>query len=68
VELVERLRQGDTIDFSLGILTFGLDRSVVKALRNPFPSEDFHWTLIKIWANWLTNLENWRNPTPFLRF
>jgi hypothetical protein len=65
-KMVERLRQADWIDLTLGIRTFHLDQSDIKALRQDFPHEGFYWILVKGQVNWLKS--HWRNPFPYLRW
>jgi hypothetical protein len=47
-ELVEAFRRGDWIDVTLGVRTFGLDRSFIGEIRTAFPNEGFHRRLLEL--------------------
>jgi len=65
-DLVEAVRKADMIDVSMGLVTYNLDRSTVKALRNPIPTDGFHWFLVQTLAKWA--VKHPENPIPFLRW
>jgi hypothetical protein len=46
--LVEAFRRADSIDVSLGIITFGLPRKFVQDVRSAFPNAGFHKRLIQL--------------------
>ncbi len=55
--LVEIFRRADWIDVSLGLLTFGLSRTVIRNIRREYPNAGFHKKLL-----WLTAREFRRHP------
>lgn len=44
---VETFRRADWIDVSLGLLTYGADKSKIKAYRKKLPNRGFHFFLLK---------------------
>ena len=64
--LVEVFRRGDLVDFSLGWIKKGVDRSFVKAVRQAIPNAGFHWRLCRFTMLQLTR--NPLRPLPMLRF
>ena len=64
--LVELFRKGDLVDFSLGIVQFGLPKSYIKQVKATFPNANFHKFLLKgAWA-WFS-----KHPTrlpPFMKW
>lgn len=63
--LVEVFRQADLIDFSLGMVRFGLPRADLGALRKKFPNHGFHAGLAKKAAAWF--VRHPLNPAPMLK-
>ena len=64
--LVEVFREGDWVDVSMGIRSFGLPRSYVRSVLNKFPNLGFHKNLIR-----LTKEEFKRhplNPLPMMKW
>lgn len=47
LSLIELVRQGDLVDFSLGVIRFGLDKSIIKQLKQQYPNAGFHQLVIK---------------------
>jgi hypothetical protein len=45
--LVENFRRADWIDVSLGLKTFGFDKSTIRKNRKALPNLGFHWFLVK---------------------
>jgi HD domain len=46
-KIVETFRKADWIDLSLGLLTYGFDKRIIKANRSKFPNLGFHILLIR---------------------
>jgi len=65
-EITEIFRKGDLIDFSLGLIRFGVPGSYIKELKNTFPNSGFHIGLIKKIGPWL--LRNPLNPAPMFKW
>ncbi|MHC8285965.1 phosphohydrolase [Pseudomonas sp. XS1P51] len=63
---VEPFRRSDVIDVSLGVVTFGLPRAFVKAVKSAFPNRGFHWLLIRLTARQL--LRSPLRPLPMFRW
>ena len=55
--LVEVFRQGDLVDFSMGIVRCGLSKEQVKAVKGKFPNAGFHKTVVRQGLGWV-----WRHP------
>ncbi|WP_237055709.1 hypothetical protein [Microbulbifer sediminum] len=51
--MVELFRRGDLVDFSCGLVRFGLDRGQVEEVRSAFPNAGFHRNLGKRALHWL---------------
>jgi len=64
--LVELFRQGDLVDFSLGLAKFGLTKSYIKRLKAAFPNANFHKNLAKRAARWF--IKNPLNPVPMMKW
>lgn len=64
--LVETFRQGDLVDFSLGIFKCGLPKTYVKSVKKQFPNAGFHKCLVKLAGGWL--LKHPLNPVPVLKW
>lgn len=64
-QLPEIFRRADWIDVSLGLITFGLDRAQVRAVRRAFPNAGFHRRLVALSAKRL--LTHPLDPLPMLK-
>jgi hypothetical protein len=64
--LVELFRQGDLVDFSLGLVRFGLPRASVRQMRRRHPNAGFHKTLARLAARWV--IRHPLNPAPMMRW
>lgn len=64
--LVEVFRKGDLVDFSLGMVSFGIDKNVIKQVKNQFPNSGFHKFLLKIASKWF--LRHPLNPAPMMKW
>ena len=64
--LVELFRQGDLVDFSLGLVRFGLPKSQIKQVKHAFPNAGFHIFLAKIASRWC--LRHPLNPAPMMKW
>lgn len=64
--LVEVFRQGDLVDFSLGIVKCGLPGAFVKAVKRQFPNAGFHKRLVQLEVGWLPG--HLLNPLPILKW
>ncbi|MBY0419362.1 MAG: hypothetical protein K2W88_15030, partial [Pararheinheimera sp.] len=49
-KLAEAFRKADWTDVSLGLLSFGLDKALLRALYQAFPTAGFHWRLVQLSA------------------
>jgi len=65
-ELVERVRHGEWVDLTLGMLTFNLKPSEIRTIRETFPAGGFFLNLAKTELWWLSSHP--LNPAPFLRY
>jgi len=64
--LVEVFRKRDPVDFSLGLFTCGLPRSLVKQSKAAIPNAGFHRFLMKGAKDWFTGHPF--SPAPFMRW
>lgn len=64
--LVERFRQGDLIDFSLGLCTFGVPKRFIREVKATFPNAGFHQYVLRRAGNWFAH-HPFRLP-PFLKW
>ena len=64
--LVEVFRQGDLVDFSLGLVTCGLPRSDIKSVKARFPNAGFHKRLVQLELGWFSGHP--LNPLPVLKW
>lgn len=64
--LIEVFRQGDLVDFSLGIIKCGLPKSFIKTVKAHFPNHGFHKRLVQLEFGWL--LKHPLNPLPILKW
>jgi hypothetical protein len=51
--LVEVFRQGDLVDFSLGIVRCGLPKAYVDSIKCRFPNAGFHKRLVQLEGRWV---------------
>lgn len=63
---VEAFRQADTIDVSLGLLSFGLPRPFIRKVQARYPDLGFHWMLARASARQL--LRTPLRPLPMFRW
>ena len=64
--LTEVFRQGDLVDFSLGLFKCGLPADYVKAVKKQFPNHGFHKFLAKLAGKWICRHP--LNPLPVAKF
>lgn len=64
--LVEVFRQGDLVDFSLGLVTCGLPRSYIRSVKRRFPNAGFHKRLVQLELGWFAGHP--LNPAPVLKW
>ena len=64
--LVELFRKGDLVDFSLGIVKFGLNKHDLKTLKSHFPNAGFHKSLAKRIVKQF--LKHPLNPVPMIKW
>ena len=50
--LVEVFRRGDLVDFSLGVVKWGLPKSYIKSVKDQFPNAGFHKRLVQLAKGW----------------
>jgi len=63
--LVELFRKGDLVDFSLGMVNFGLPKTFIQDVNTIFPNADFHQNLAKRAAKW--GLKHPLDPVPMVK-
>jgi hypothetical protein len=64
--LVELFRKGDLVDFSLGMMRFGLSKSNINQLKYNLPNAGFHKNLTKRVVKWF--LKHPLNPAPMMKW
>lgn len=64
--LVEPFRKADLVDFSLGMIRFGLPRAFVKEVQDRFPNAGFHFGLVKRASAWF--VRHPFNPAPMMKW
>ena len=64
--LVEVFRKGDLIDFSLGMVKFGLSKEFITKLKAAFPNAGFHTNLVRLSAKWF--VKHPFNPAPMMKW
>ena len=47
-EIVEACRKADWVDFTLGFMRKGIEKTAIAEVRNAFPEEGFHKTLLRM--------------------
>ena len=64
--LVELFRKGDLVDFSKGLVKFGLSRQTVNEVMRTFPNAGFHRMLVRISGKWF--VKHPFNPLPMMKW
>ncbi len=64
--LVEVFRKGDVVDFSLGIVKFGLPSATIQSVKEQFPNAGFHKRLVQLELGWLP--KHPLNPLPVFKW
>lgn len=64
--MIEIFRQGDLVDFSLGIVKCGLPKTYIKNVKNQFPNAGFHKRLVRLAGGWFCRHP--LNPLPILKW
>lgn len=64
--LVETFRQGDLVDFSLGLVRCGLPATTIHTVRNSFPNAGFHKRLVQLELRWVARHP--LNPFPIFKW
>ena len=64
--LVEVFRKGDLVDFSKGLVRFGLPRQVVRDVMQTYPNAGFHRMLVKAAGKWF--VKHPFNPVPMMKW
>lgn len=64
--LVEIFRRGDLVDFSFGMIKFGIPDNYIKAVQDKFPNADFHKNLGKRAIKWF--FQHPFNPAPMMKW
>ncbi|MBN8885777.1 MAG: hypothetical protein J0I77_08665 [Rudaea sp.] len=64
--LVEAFRKADLVDFSLGVVRFGLPGSYIGELKAAFPNAGFHKRLVQLAGGWFR--QHPLSAPPFLKW
>lgn len=64
--LVEVFRQGDLIDFSLGLVKFGVTKKEIQQLKSTIPNAGFHKNLSKRIFKWF--IKHPFKPAPMMKW
>ena len=64
--LIELFRQADLVDFSLGVVKYGIPKTYLDELKEKIPNAGFHGNLVKRAAKWF--LKNPLNPAPMMKW
>ena len=64
--LVEVFRRGDLVDFSLGVVKWGLPKSYIKRVKEQFPNAGFHKRLVQLAGGWFSRHP--LSPPPFMKW
>lgn len=64
--LVELFRRADLLDFSLGLIRFGVPSGFVSRLKSEIPNRGFHMFLVRTASLWI--LRHPLRPLPFLKW
>lgn len=65
-QTIEVFRQGDLVDFSLGIVKCGLPKTFIKTVKAQFPNAGFHKRLARLAGSWVCRHP--LNPLPVLKW
>ena len=65
-DLAELFRKVDMMDVSCGVISFGIDKKNIKIIKETFPNNGFHLSLIK-WFGKRLRSKPWR-PMPMLKW
>lgn len=65
IDIVELFRQGDIIDFSLGMVKFELPKNYIKAMKIAIPNKGFHLGLLMKGTRWF--IRHPLNPAPMMK-
>jgi len=63
--LVEVFRQGDLVDFSLGLVRCSLPATYIQAVKRHFPNAGFHLRLVRLEGKWFSRHPF--NPLPIVK-
>ena len=63
--LAERFRKADLADVSWGIISSGIDKTMIKELKDSFPNCGFHKRLAAL--TWIQLKKNPLNPLPMMK-
>lgn len=64
--LVEVFRQGDLVDFSLGIVKCDLPKAYIQSVQSRFPNAGFHKRLVQLEVGWVARHP--ANPLPVFKW
>jgi len=64
--LVEVFRKGDLVDFSLGVVQWGLPKTYIRSVKDQFPNAGFHKRLAQLAAGWFS--KHPLSPPPFMKW
>jgi hypothetical protein len=64
--LVELFRKGDLVDFSLGLVRFGLPKALVWEVKEEFANAGFHKALARMASAWF--VRHPFNPVPMVKW
>ena len=64
--LVESFRKADLIDLSLGMITFGLPKELIKKLKSVFPNAGFHKNIGVRTVKWF--MKHPLDPVPMMKW
>jgi hypothetical protein len=64
--LVEAFRKADLVDFSLGLVKFGLPGGFVREIKQQYPNAGFHRMLVRRAAAWF--VRHPLNPAPMMKW
>ena len=64
--LVEVFRRGDLVDFSLGVVKWGLPKSYIQSVKDQFPNAGFHKRLAQLAGGWF--VRHPLSPPPFMKW
>ena len=64
--LVEVFRKGDLVDFSLGLIRFGIEKDFIRSVKAAFPNAGFHKGLLTRASKWF--VRHPLNPAPMMKW